>query len=591
MAYESALKISEVVEDIHKKRYLLPAIQREFVWNTYQIEQLFDSLMRDYPISSFLFWKVTKEKVKSYEFYEFLREYHEKDNKHNPKANTSGEEEITAVLDGQQRLTSIYLALKGSIAYKIPYYRYNNPKAYPNRYLYLNLLKPSEETELFYDFNFLTKEEAEERNEDYHWFPVGKMLNYKEPHEVNEYLIENGIFTDYGKEKAAFANKVLAKLHSIIHIQPTISYYLEKSQDLDKVLNIFIRINSGGTKLSYSDLLLSIATAQWEKRDAREEIIQFVDEINAIGDGFNFNKDFVLKASLVLSDIQDIAFKVDNFDKANMLKIEDSWDSITHVIRLAVKLVSSFGFNRETLTSNNSIIPIAYYLKAIGAEENYVYTLKNLEDKSAIRKWLNIALIKRFFGGQADSVLKPLRKIMQEIKESRFPLSEILNHFKGTNKSLHFSEEDIENLLRYRYGQSYTFSVLALLYPSFDFRNHFHMDHIFPQSQFNTRNLKKRGIPDEKIGQYTDFVDYLGNLQLLEAIPNIEKQDTDFDKWLIASYPGEQDQADYLKKHHIPVMDLSFENCLGVFSEREKIIKEQFKAILQTDNIIGQASS
>lgn len=78
MSYQTALTIEEVVNEIHKKKYLLPAIQREFVWDTDQIEKLFDSLMRDYPINSFLFWTVSKEKVKEYEFYEFLREYHEK---------------------------------------------------------------------------------------------------------------------------------------------------------------------------------------------------------------------------------------------------------------------------------------------------------------------------------------------------------------------------------------------------------------------------------------------------------------------------------------------------------------------------------
>lgn len=107
MSYETALKISDVVNNIHKKKYLLPAIQREFVWNTYQIERLFDSIMRNYPISSFLFWQVDKESVNDYEFYEFLREFHERDRRHNSKADVSGEEGITAILDGQQRLTSI----------------------------------------------------------------------------------------------------------------------------------------------------------------------------------------------------------------------------------------------------------------------------------------------------------------------------------------------------------------------------------------------------------------------------------------------------------------------------------------------------
>lgn len=102
LAYQTALTIESVIKDIDSKKYLLPSIQREFVWSTGQIEKLFDSLMRDYPINAFLFWKVPREKVSEFKFYEFLRDYHQKDNKHNPKANTNGTEDIIAILDGQQ---------------------------------------------------------------------------------------------------------------------------------------------------------------------------------------------------------------------------------------------------------------------------------------------------------------------------------------------------------------------------------------------------------------------------------------------------------------------------------------------------------
>jgi len=85
---------------------------------------------------------------------------------------------------------------------------------------------------------------------------------------------------------------------------------LEKDESLDKGSNVFIRVNSGGTILSYSDLLLSVAVAQWKNRDAREEVTGFVDRLNAIGDRFNFDKDVVLKSCLVLSDFTEIAFKV-----------------------------------------------------------------------------------------------------------------------------------------------------------------------------------------------------------------------------------------------------------------------------------------
>lgn len=580
MSYETALKIADVVKDVHKGKYLLPAIQREFVWDTYQIERLFDSLMRDYPISSFLFWKVEKDKVNDYEFYEFLRNYHERDNIHNPKADVTGEEEITAVLDGQQRLTSIYIALKGTYAYKLPRKRWDNDQAYPKRKLYLNLVRGAEDSDFEYEFVFLTDNEIK-NDEDNYWFPVGKILDLKEPGDVSEYLTEY-VFDDYTKEARKFANKTLFKLHNIIHEKGSISYYQEKSQKLDKVLNIFIRINSGGTILSYSDLLLSIATAQWQTKDAREEIISFVDQINGIGDGFNFNKDFVLKACLVLSDFKDIAFKVDNFNKANMLKIENNWEQITKSIRIAVGLVSSFGYSRETLTSNNALIPIAYFLNKIGAEDNYISSSQNFEEKSKIKKWLVLTLIKRAFSGQPDNVLRPIRKILQE-NENSFPIEKIVDNFKGTNKSLIFSDEDIENLLFYKYGQGFTFSVLSILYPSLDFRNLFHVDHIFPKSQFTKSKLRKRGIEESEIETFQDYFNFLGNLQLLEATPNIEKLDKDFDIWFSDTYKSEQEQKDYIAKHLIPDTDWVFNNFIDFFEKREELMKTKFKEILQTN--------
>ncbi len=393
MSYETALKIVDIIHDIHKGKYRLPAIQREFVWSPYQIERLFDSLMRDYPINSFLFWKVEKEKVNDYKFYEFLRNFHERDNKHNPKANITGEDEVTAVLDGQQRLTSLYIALKGTYSYKMPRKRRDNDMAYPKRSLFVNLVKGAKESELKFDFKFLTTNETK-RDKNNFWFCVGKILELKEPGDVSEYLSEH-VFDDYAKKQRSFANETLFKLHNVIHEKGAISYYQERSQSLDKVLNIFIRINSGGTILSYSDLLLSIATAQWDAKDAREEIISFVEQINCIGDGFNFNKDFVLKSCLVLSDFKDIAFKVDNFNKANMLIIENNWETITEAIRIAVELVSSFGYSSETLTSNNALIPIAYYLMKINAKDIFVTSSHNFEERSKIKRWLVLSLIKK----------------------------------------------------------------------------------------------------------------------------------------------------------------------------------------------------
>jgi uncharacterized protein with ParB-like and HNH nuclease domain len=133
VAYETPITIKKAIDNIKKRHYVLPSIQREFVWDTEQIEKLFDSLMRDYPISTFLFWKVDKNKIKDFQFYEFLRNFHEKDNRHNKKADLTNDEDVIALLDGQQRMTSIYLSLTGTYAQKIPYYRWDSPHAFPKK--------------------------------------------------------------------------------------------------------------------------------------------------------------------------------------------------------------------------------------------------------------------------------------------------------------------------------------------------------------------------------------------------------------------------------------------------------------------------
>ena len=575
MAFVEPITIAQAINEIYRKNYLLPAIQREFVWNVDQITQLFDSLMKEYPISSFLFWHVESNNVDSYQFYEFVRDYHERDGRRNPKANINGERGITAILDGQQRLTSLYIGLKGTYAYKLPRKRWDNNSAFPKRRLYLNLLAPLKESEQDYDFRFLTDGEAARNDDDHFWFLVGEMLNLKEPVDVNDYLGEHDI-PRFGREKFRYANRTLFKLHEVIHKNKSINFFLERDESLDKVLNIFIRVNSGGTQLSYSDLLLSIATAQWKHRDAREEITTFVDELNQIGDGFNFSKDFVLKSCLVLSGFKDIAFKVDNFNQKNMLTIEANWDRTSQAIRGAVVLAASFGYSRYTLTSNNALIPIAHYLQTINAPENFAQSSKYEDDRKKIFKWLVIAQLKQTFGGHADNVLRSMRNLIDQ-NTGGFPFDAIRDSLKGSPKSMTFDDDEIVNLLFYQYGQPYTYSALTFLYPSLDFRNRFHQDHIYPKSLFTQRKLEKAGISADKIPFYLENHNNMANLQLLEGVMNQEKSAQDFKTWLAEKYPDPVARNAYMERHYIPDIDLSLENFEEFVVKRREMLIEAFK--------------
>jgi uncharacterized protein with ParB-like and HNH nuclease domain len=578
MSFEKPITIREAIENIDKRKYFLPAIQREFVWSTEQIERLFDSLMREYPISSFLFWQVEVENINKYQFYEFISDYHEKNAKHNRKVNLNGATNgITAILDGQQRLTSLYIGLKGSYANKLPRLRWDNPLAYPKKILCLNLLFFSNEEDLKYDFKFLTNEQII-NDENNLWFVVGDILKFRERDDIYEYIEDKELLSS-NKEKRSFSRAILTKLYDVILKTESINFYLEKDESLDKVLNVFIRVNSGGTKLNYSDLLLSIATAQWNTKDAREEINSFVDQTNEIGDGFNINKDFVLKTCLVLGGFSEIAFKIDNFTQENMLKIETEWDNISKSIQAAVLLVSSFGYTRNTLTSNNSLIPIALYIKKIGIPENFVYSSIYSKERKLIARWLAIVLLKGTFGSHSDNFLRIIREVINN-SESSFPFDEINEKLKGTDKSISFNEEEIDNLLGYNYGHARVFPILASIYTSLDFNNKFHQDHIFPKHQFTVKKLEKIGIPTDKIEYFIENYNGIANLQLLEGSGNQEKSGKDFNFWLLEKYPNEIERKAYMERHYIPNVDLNIDNFEDFIEQRKIIIRDAFVKLI-----------
>jgi uncharacterized protein with ParB-like and HNH nuclease domain len=595
MAYETAITIKKAIDNIKEGKYLLPSIQREFVWDTDQIETLFDSLMRDYPISTFLFWKVDKNKIKDFQFYEFLKNYHEKDNKHNRKTEPSDKEDIIALLDGQQRMTSMYVALLGSYAKKMPYYSWESSHAFPAKKLYLNLLKPSEELEAEYDFKFLTAKEAnpsdeEKRNKQlqdgYFWFECGKILTFKDISKAMEYMMEHGL-TDtskYPKVSTSFALRTLNEFFNVIHQKGTISYYLEEGEELDKVLQIFIRINSGGTKLSYSDLLLSIATAQWKDKDAREVIHEFVDEINNIGDGFAFNKDIVLKSCLVLADF-DVKFKVDNFTKENMRVIEQNWDRSSSAMRSAIELVSKLGYSRDNLAATNTIIPIAYFIYKNNFDESILHSGQRDDDRKAIKEWLARVLLKGTFGGQPDSIYPKMRDLVNE-NIGKFPLQETITHYRGSRKTISFSEDDIDNLLDLQYGKAKTYCALTLLYPGLNYNFKYHQDHIHPKSFFGHRKLRKMGFTEDQVNIFLDTYNTLPNLQLLQVTQNIEKSDKPFKDWLEQSYPSKADQESFLLQHYILTdSSLKFEDYISFASSRRNTIKARLMSQLQVSSV------
>ena len=180
--YQAGGTIKGLLDKVAEQEYLLPAIQREFVWKPEQICRLFDSLLQDYPFGTFLFWKIKPENREKYQFYQFMQHYHERDNYHCENVSKLPDREFTAVLDGQQRITALNIGLRGSFAWKLNGKWWSNDDAFPVRYLYLNLLgEPNLETGSKYQFEFLTEDRGSIISDSEYWFKVARIMNEGNP--------------------------------------------------------------------------------------------------------------------------------------------------------------------------------------------------------------------------------------------------------------------------------------------------------------------------------------------------------------------------------------------------------------------------
>lgn len=578
MSFQTPITIAQAIESIQRNEYVLPAIQREFIWKASQITKLFDSLMRGYPIGSFLFWRIAAERVNDYQYYSFLSSYHQTDQRHNLPIKLSGNSDVTAILDGQQRLTAINIGLKGTYAYKMPYMWRTSRDAYPKRRLYLNLKAPPQEGgDLAYEFRMLRDNEAQ-ATADAHWFLVGDILKFRDVPDAFNYCMEYDLV---GKDLKHPAN-TLVQLWQVIMRDGVVNCFLENSADLDKVLNIFIRVNSGGTPLSSSDMLLSIATAQWESGNARDKVHFLVDELNKTGAGFNFSKDLVMKAAMVLADLGALEFRASNFNRQNMHQVESHWDGIEKALRLTARLVASLGFNRDRLSSHTALIPIAYYLLQRRSPESILTTDAARDDREAIRLWLVRSQLKRTFSGQADSLLRRMRQIIAA-SHDRFPAEAIYASLRTSVRSMVFDDAQIEGLLDKRFGNQDTFAILALLYPWIQFDQIFHIDHIFPQAQFKKGRFEKLGIPQNRWPKWLENKDILANLQLLQGPINVEKSDKDFKSWLLSREKDPASVSQYCKLHFIPQNLLEFEDFPAFLAARRELLRQRLRAILQPE--------
>lgn len=598
--FQPAITINEAMQRIKNDEYLLPAFQREYVWEGWQIEELFDSLMRGYPISSMLFWEVRDESKTAWKFYRFLKFYREKHNTHNELVDTKQHKDFKAILDGQQRLTSLYIALFGHYdegIRKTKWQSENDDRWFYISSLYFNLTqnKEPENPNVEYEFLWLDKKETKEQDiyidkyedrdkqkQEQKWFKCSAIYSIGDINDIINFSQKNN-FTDDERKR-------LCDFHTLIFNtkdESKINFYLETEQKPDKAVNIFIRVNSNGEPLDYSDILFSIAIANWEKLDARTEINNLVDRINQ---DFSISKDLILKEFLYLFH-NSVQFQINSFDKNFIKFIETKWESIRDCFVETFKLLKSFGLEAKTLSSNNTALPILYFIYHKNLTNKIVDSVSQKNNREIIKRWLLRALILKPFGGSGDTVLANMRKaFIKDFKQNSetyfdknidlFPLEAIEKEAKYHQI---IDDEFLENEIIWRRKNSAeAFAILSFLYPNLDYKNNnFHKDHLHAENLY--KEYKKNGeAKHKKDANYNywafEVYDSLPNLQMLDANENKSKQDKSLEQWVQENCKN--DREGFLNKHLIPDIDLSLENFDNFYEARKVLLIKKLKEIL-----------
>ena len=488
MSYEKATILS-TLSKIQSGELVLPAIQRDFVWEPARMYKLLDSIFRGYPFSTLLFWN-TKQRI---QYREFTKDW-SSDYRFTFQVKPEGKKG-TMVLDGQQRMQTIYLAIYGS---------------YDQNVLYFDLLsgiEPDDISQAKYHFEFLSTAEAEQRNAQnagiQYWVPLRDLANLNNRQiavRAMRYLtiLKLPAESDAGERLSQNVSAAFGALR----VEDSLNYFtIDKEYgdddlitNLDEILEIFVRVNSGGQVLSKSDLMFSLMQMLWE--GAADTIGDLTDRLNA-KERYDFDKDFILKVALVCTN-HGARYEVDKLrNETNVKEIKDSFPKIAEaLVNCKDFVVSKARFlDDRILRSYNTLIPFVYFFylqpnQQVKSEETL------LRMNHALYLSLMTALFSRLADNYIDQVVNNILLPSHQKNPGQFPLEDFLGFMHSKQGHSQLDDWMLQNNI------NYLMNILegGTRLPEGRRSRRPEVDHIFPHSR-----LQALGVPEERINHYANF--------------------------------------------------------------------------------------
>lgn len=557
---DSGITIYEALQGIKDEKYVMPAFQRQFVWSMEQIEKLWDSILLDYPIATFLFWRVDDSNVTwdTY-FCRFLSAVTFDSKKQADSINyelvsIDVKKTDTAVLDGQQRLTSLFLSLFGEASIRPNYARKKSgSKILTKLLIELNKNKISVDEEEYnskkYDIRFSEKIGRLSPTQ----FEVKSILDPKfRDDSTRDKAIEDAV-ANVPADSKDYARWILRKLYEKIFVEKLVRYTEITEMKQDDALEMFVRFNSGGKALRKSEITMSILEAYWPS--AKTEFGKIlVDSYEGFG------TDFIIRAALMLYG--DVVKSAINKKIAEDLK--NDWSGFKKALTNLDALLKSMKIDVGRFSSSwNVLLPIIYYI---------YFNADYEQNTTAIRAYLLRAIFFTYFQSGTTGKLQQMKSNINSFDY------EITIEMLDQMNDLRVTDGKIEDVLNSEKGSRVAGEVLYYL--NLDWINKsfkYEQDHLHPDNRFNESKPVSVSVEDWK--RWRGMRNRLPNLHLLEGRSNGSKSDMRLVDYF--NDMNDQQKATFYQEAMIPEeVSLEFEDFETFYNARKALFTEKIRGLL-----------
>ena len=448
------MKISTILDHIDSGHMALPEFQRGYVWNRDQIRGLFDSLYRRHPVGGLLVW-VTESNTASHR----------------------GDGQLAAgvvklLLDGQQRMTSLYGVMRG----RPPRFFDGNPQVFAGLRFHLD-----EQAFAFY--------QPVKMRDDPLWVDVTELMK-KGTAGLGEFVTQLNTQPELAPKIGEYVAR-LSRLLSAADIDLHVEEVTGADKTLDVVVDIFNRVNSGGTKLSKGDLALAKICADWpEARDMMKAKLAEWD-----GAGYHFNLDWLLRSvNTVLTGEAKFQF----LDGKTAEEVQNGLKQATKYIDTSLNLIGGrLGLDHDRVFFGRFGVPvIVRYLDQHPGQINE-------KERDKLLFWFAQAGMWGRFSGSTESFIDQdlgalegadggLDKLLEQLRLWHGGLSVEPGNFTGSSLGARFYP--VLYLLT-RMGQARDWGTgLALKSSLLGKMSKLEVHHVFPKAQLYKKKLMRADV-------------------------------------------------------------------------------------------------